>query len=206
LQLNPNDYLAHEFYSWLLAIQGDFDNGIAEGQRSLEADPLSVEAEVILGLDYYLARRFPEALDTFRKSIDLNPDYPPDYWGMGLVYMAQNQPKDAAATLEKGLKIAPLDWSSEVLAAAYATQGDRAKAQKILDDYAARAKSGGYVPQYFLSYAYLALGDRNRALTALEKDYENRTEYMTFLKTDPYLDSLRNEPRFQALLKKMKFQ
>ena len=120
--------------------------------------------------------------------------------------LAQGQPKEAAGALEKGRQVAPLGWTVELLAAAYAADGNRAEAQKILSELDARAKSGGYVAAYYQAFAYLALGDRNRALGALEKDYEQRSENMTYLKMDPGLDSLRNEPRFRALMAKMKLE
>ena len=100
----------------------------------------------------------------------------------------------------------PLDWTSEVLAAAYAVVARRAEAEKILKDLDERSKSGGHVPAYYLSFAYLALNGRDRALAALEKDYEQRSPNMTYIKLDPGLDRLHNGPRYHALLRKMKLE
>jgi hypothetical protein len=62
------------------------------------------------------------------------------------------------------------------------------------------------VAQYFLSYVYLALNDRQRALAALEKDYQQRSPNMTYIKLDPALDALHNEPRYHALLRKINLE
>jgi eukaryotic-like serine/threonine-protein kinase len=206
IQLNPSSSFAHEYYGWLLVTMGDPTNAIAEGRKALEVDPLSVESAVTLAQDYYLLRRYTEALDMLRKVLDQDPNFPPAYWTLGQTYLARGQVKEAIAALEKGGQVGPLDWSTEVLAAAYAADGNRAAAQKILNELDERSKRGGYVPAYYLAFAYLALNDRDRALSALETDYEHRSPNITYLKSDPGLDRLHNEPRYHALLRKMKLE
>jgi serine/threonine-protein kinase len=205
-ELNPNSSFGHEFYGWLLVSTGDPANGIAEGRKALQLDPLSVEAAIVLAQNYYLLRRYGEAVDLLQKAKDQEPNYPLTYWVLGQVYLAQGRTKDAVASLERGRQVEPFDWTSEVLAAAYAAGGNRAPAETILNQLEARSKNAGYVPAYYLSFAYLALNDRERALSALEKDYEHRSPNMTYIKLDPGLDRLRDEPRFRALLAKMRLQ
>jgi adenylate cyclase len=109
---------------------------------------------------------------------------------MGVVYLARDQRLET--------------WVPGLLAAAHAADGNRAEAQRILAGVTDRTKHG-YASAYFLAYAYIALGDKDKALAALETDYEQRSPNMTFLKVDPGLDTLRNEPRFRALLKRLNF-
>jgi TolB-like protein/tetratricopeptide (TPR) repeat protein len=206
IELNPKSSFAHEDYGWLLVTMGDAEGGIAEGRKSLEVDPLSVEAAVVLAQNYYLLRRYPDALELIRKAIDQDPGYPLAYWFSGAVDLVQGKNKEAIAALTKGREVGGTDWLVEALAAAYAADGDRAMAQKILNELDERSRHGGYVPQYYLSYAYLALKDRERALAALEKDYQQRSPNMTYIKLDPALDALHNEPRYHALLKKMNLE
>ena len=206
LRHGPKNALAHEYYGWLLVSTDDPAKGITEGRKSLEVDPLSVEAAVVLAQSNYLLRRYGEATDLSQKAKDQEPDYPLTYWVLGQVYLAQGHTEDAVAALEKGRQVGPLDWTSEVLAAAYAAVARRAEAEKILKDLDERSKSGGHVPAYHLSFAYLALNDRDRALAALEKDYEQRSPNMTYIKLDPGLDRLHNELRYRALLRKMKLE
>jgi len=204
IQLNPNSSPAHEYLGWFLVSLGEDTRGVAEGYKGVELDPLSVEAGAVLAIDLYLLRRYDEASDLLNKVLDQDPTYPLTYWALGMVDLERGQMQEAIAVLEKGREVAPLDWTSEVLAAAYARSGDREKAQNILDELDQRAKQGGYVPAYYLSYAYLALGDRNRALSALETDYEHRSPNMTYIKLDPFLEPLHNESRYKALVQKMK--
>jgi serine/threonine-protein kinase len=204
IQLNPNSGFAREYYGWELTSLGDTVNGIAEGRKALEADPLSVEAALVLAQDLYLSRQYTEALDLLRKALEQDPDYGLAYWTLGQTYLAQGDFKQAVAVLEKGRQVGPLDWTVEVLAAAYIKDGRSAEGRKILNELEERSKRGGYVPAYYLAYGYLALNDRDRALTALETDYEHRSPNLTYIKLDPGLDPLRNEPRFKSLLRKMK--
>ncbi len=206
IQLDPHIAASHQNYGWALVTVGDAADGIAEGRRAVEIDPLSAEAGITLAQDLYLQRQYGEALGLLRKIIDQQPDYPPAYWSLGMVYLAQQQIKEAIAALEKGRQVGPLDWSTEVLVAAYAEDGNRVEAEKILNELDERSKRGGYVPAYYLSYAYLALNDRDRALSALETDYEHRSPNMTYVKLDPGLDRLHNEPRYHALLRRMKLE
>ncbi len=206
IQLNPKSSFAHEFYGWTLTTLGDPSGGIAEGRKALEIDPLSVEAGLVLAQDFYVLKRYDEAMDVVRKGMDQDPDYPPNYWVMGMVFLTQGKTTEAVAILEKGRQTGPMDWITEMLAAAYGTMGNRAAAQKILSELDERSKRGGYVSQYYLAYAYLVLNDRERALAALEKDYENRSPNMTYIKLDPGLAPLHNEPRYHALLQKMKLE
>jgi serine/threonine protein kinase/tetratricopeptide (TPR) repeat protein len=205
IQLNPKSF-AHEYYGWSLVTLGDPEGGIAEGRRALEADPLSVEAALVLAQDLYQLKRYDEALDVIGKGLDQDPGYALLYWVRGTIYLAQGKAKDAVSTLEKGRQAGPLDWMTEVLTATYAAQGNRVAARMILNELDEREKRGGYVPAYYLAYGYLALGDRDRALGALEKDYEHRSPLMTYIKLDPGLAPLANEPRYHALLRKMKLE
>jgi tetratricopeptide (TPR) repeat protein len=204
IQLNPNSSFAREYYGWLLVTMGDPTDAIAEGRKALEVDPLSVESAAVLAQDLYLLRRYGEALDVLRKIMDQDPDYPLTYWVLGSVYLAQGKTKEAIAASGKGRQVGGNDWITETLAAAYAADGNHPAAQKILNELDNRSKQGGYVSAYYLAYVYLALDDRDRALSALERDYQQRSPSMTYLKLDPALDHLRDDPRYQVLLRKMK--
>ena len=206
IQLNPNSSFAREYYGWLLVTMGDPTNAIAEGRKAVEVDPLSVESAAVLAQDLYLLRRYDEALEVLRKIMDQDPGYPLTYYVLGSVYLAQGKTKEAIAASAKGRQVGGNDWITETLAAAYAADGNRPAAQEILNELDSRSKQGGYVSAYYLAYVYLALNDRDRALSALEKDYQQRSPNMTYLKLDPALDRLRNEPRYQVLLRKMKLE
>jgi hypothetical protein len=91
-----------------------------------------------------------------------------------------------------------------VLGRAYAVTGNRAEALKFLAALKERSKTG-FVSPYDVAMVYGGLGDKEQALTWLEKAYEERSWWMSWIQVDPSLDALRSEPRFQAIVKKMNF-
>jgi predicted Zn-dependent protease len=95
-------------------------------------------------------------------------------------------------------------FASAVIARAYALSGRRAEAQRTLDELLARSKHS-HVSNYSLASVYAALGDKGRALDLLEKSFAERSQFFDFIKSDPEMDSLRSEPRFQELVRRMNF-
>ena len=96
------------------------------------------------------------------------------------------------------------DWPVAVLSMAYVADGQRPAAEQLLKEMNTRA-SGGWVPSYAFAELYAGLHDKARTLDALEKAYEERAWFLTFLNTAPEFDFVRSEARFQALLRKMNF-
>ena len=88
------------------------------------------------------------------------------------------------------------------LAYIYAASGKKDEAIILLDELLEISKRD-YVEPMFIAKIYAGLGDKEQAMQWLEKGYENRTPYMTYLKTEPALDSLRSDPRFMELCRKM---
>ena len=85
---------------------------------------------------------------------------------------------------------------------AYAVSGDKAKAQQVLDELQERSKQG-YVSAYLTAVIYAGLGEKDRAFEWLEKAFNERAEFLIYLKTDPRLETLRTDPRFLDLLRRI---
>jgi tetratricopeptide (TPR) repeat protein len=205
IELKPNYALAHEFYGHYLASIGRANEGIAEGERAADLDPLSPETNTFLGVGLYYARRYGRAIEQLRKTADLDPNYWFVHEGLGLAYEQQGQFPEGIAELQKAVELAgiiakPTAW----LARAYAVSGKRAEAQKLLDGLIERSKET-YVSTYDIALIYTGLGEREQALAWLERAYQARPWPMNSLKVDPQLDSLRSDPRFQDLVRRMNF-
>jgi|SRR5579871_218776 len=204
-ELNPNYASNHEMHGWLLAAMGRTEEGIAEGRKAVQLEPLDPEHADILGQSFYLARRHAEAVEQFRKSLDLDPKYWLAEVGMAFAYLQLGKPGEAAGIARKAHEDEPLaDWATGTLIAALAADRKSAEAGKVLDELTAKAKAG-WVPSFAFAVAYLGLGDKGRALSFLEKAYEERSWQLTFLKTDPFFDPFRAEPRFQRILERINF-
>jgi TolB-like protein/Flp pilus assembly protein TadD len=205
IELNPSNAAAHEMYGWLLTSIGRAEEGIAEGRKAQELEPLEPEHADVLGEDLYLARRYKEAADQFRKALDLDSSYWLAHVGVAQADLQLGKPGEAVEAARKARQAEPLaDWTTGTLVAASAAAGNRAEAEKVLAELTEKAKHG-WVPSLAFATAYLGLGDKPRALTALEKAYDERSWQLTFLKTDPFFDPLRSDPRFQLLLKRLNF-
>jgi serine/threonine protein kinase/tetratricopeptide (TPR) repeat protein len=205
IELSPNYAPAHSYYSWYLIAVGRTEEALAESRRAEELDPLSTEISSFIGWWLYLARRYDEAVKQLGKCLDLDPNYANCYWILGQTYEQQGRFSEALTANAKALKIDPgWSWAATESARPHALSGRRAEAQRGLDDLLALSKRS-QVPKYSLATVYAALGDKSRALDALEQAYAEHSFFLDFLKSDPQMDSLRSEPRFQELLRRMNF-
>lgn len=171
----------------------------------MELDPLSAEIHSLLGWHLYYARRYDQAAAELRKCLEIDPNYWIGYYFLGLVYAQQGKVDDAIAAQQKSVAILNSSWPLEELARDYALQGKNAEARQAVRDLLARPKPF-YVSPYGLAAVFAALGDKDQAFAQLEQAYEERSFYMDFLKVDPELDTLRSDPRFQDLLRRMNLQ
>ncbi len=204
IELNPNYATAHH---WLgvgpLTQSGRFDDAIAECKRAVELDPLSLINNADLGNTYSSARRYDEAIDQLRKTLEMDPGFYYAHWVLGLAFEAKGA-LDAA--IEEYQKARALNDDPQVLALlghAYASLGNKTEAVKILEQLKELSKQR-YVSAYSLAIVYLGLGDKEEALRWLEKSYQDRAGYdIDTIKVDPFLDPLRGDPRFEALVQKV---
>ncbi len=204
-ELDPNYAPGHVVRGWYLTDVGRFDEGVKEGRRAEALDPLGLDTALVLGFDLYYAHRYEEAVAQLHKCLDLEPNFWPAYYYLAQVYQQQGKFPEAIAALQKARGIedriaAPL----AELAHAYAASGRTADARQALAELLARSKTS-HVSKYLIATVYAALGDKNEALTRLEQAYSERSWYLGFLKSDPELDSLRSEPRFKDLVRRMNF-
>jgi TolB-like protein/Flp pilus assembly protein TadD len=202
LALNPNYAPAHEYYAWYLISQGRSVQAIQEGQRAVELDPLSAEIHSILGWILYYARRYDQAAAELHKCLEIDPNYWTGYYFLGLVYAQQGRVDDAIGAQQKSAAILTSSWPLEELARDYALAGKSAEARQAVRDLLARPKPF-HVSPYGIAAVYVVLGDKNQAFVQLEQAYADRSFFMDFLKVDPELDSLRSDPRFQDLLRRV---
>jgi eukaryotic-like serine/threonine-protein kinase len=203
IELGPNYASAHAYYGWYLVSVGRFEEGIEESKRAQVLDPLSIETNVIVGQNFYLARQYDLAIDTLRKTLDMEPNYWIAREFLGVAYEAKGDLSRAVTELQEARKIeTDIPWPLAELGHAYALSGQRGEAEQIvkqLKDWSKRS----YVPAYNLAEVYVVLGEKEQALALLEKAYADRSMFLTFLKIDPQLDSLHSEPRFKDLLRRV---
>jgi TolB-like protein/lipoprotein NlpI len=204
IELNPNYAGAHHWFSGTLESQGQFAEAIAESKLGTELDPFSAVNLVDQGRIYGSARRFPEAKASFEKALAIDPAFSYAYWHYGEMLQVSGDLKGAAAEYAKARTASntpePIALSGQ-LAAMMGRPEEARQALTVLDEL----EKHRYVDVFWRALLYLSLGEKEQALQSLEQSYANGEGYeIGLIRVDPMLDSLRAEPRFQALVKKVR--
>jgi TolB-like protein/Tfp pilus assembly protein PilF len=203
IELNPNYDNAHHWYSHYFTAMGQTEESLAESKRALELDQLGLIMNEHLGWHYFYARQYDLAIEQFRKTLEMDPNYGLTHWYLGMAYEQKAKYVEALAELQKGKDLLKENVGVEAdLGHTYAVSGNREEAQKVMDELEELSKQR-YVSSYHIALIYTGLGEKDRAFEWLEKAYEERSDLLVYLKVEPRLDRLRSDPRFTRLLHRM---
>jgi tetratricopeptide (TPR) repeat protein len=200
LELRPNYADAYFSYSRFLASRRRIDEAIAQLGRAVELDPLSLGLQANRALLDYFAGRYDEAERRLREVLKTDSTDVLAKWGLALVAEQQGRAGQAIALLEPIAGSSMLRQSS--LGHAYAVAGRTDRARRVLarlQETSARS----YVPAYWFAVVHAGLGNSDEALRHLERAYEERSTVLAYVLIDPRLASLRDDPRFLALSRKL---
>jgi TolB-like protein/tetratricopeptide (TPR) repeat protein len=204
IELNPNYAIAHQQYgNILLTPLGRFDDAVAEGKRAVELDPLSLVINSDLGVDYFYARRYDDAIAQLHKTLEMDPGYYFAHLILGQALEMKGAPDAAISEYQKARALNDDPSVLGLLARVYGLSGNKTEAEKILNQLK-ELSTQRYVAAYSFALVYLGLGDKEEALSWLEKSYQDRAGAdIGYMRVDPLLDPLRGEPRFEALAEKI---
>ena len=204
IALNPSYPTAHHWFSEFLITSGKVEEAMKEAARAEELDPLSPIISTDSAANYYFARRFEAAVTRLKRVLELDPNFQVARWYLGKSFGQLGRHADGIKELEATVRAFPdSDWSKAYLGYAYGAAGQRERAQAILTSLTDEAGKR-YVRPDILALLHLAVGDKDGALTLLERAVAERAVYPFIIARDPQLDPLRQEPRFQALLQRMR--
>jgi len=204
LQLNPNSVEVHNHYARCLILFGRNEEAIAEMRRVVDLEPLSLRYNLNLGTLLFFARQWDRAIEQLQKTLELEPNYGPAHEWLGYSYEKKGMQKEAVAEWVTALKLRRQDtYAANVAAASGFAAAARAMAQRDLDDPEERSKRGEYVAPSEYALAYTRLGDKEKALAWIDKAVDVRDRYALEFNVNPLYDSLRDDPRFQASLKRV---
>ncbi|MBV8891150.1 MAG: hypothetical protein JO266_04100 [Acidobacteria bacterium] len=197
LQLNPNDADAHLEYGRFLQALGRNDEATAQMNYAIELDPLNLKTGIVVGYMTYASRQYDIAIRQFSR---LGDDF-----GLGWAYREKKMYPEAVAALERSVsRSGRHNLPLASLAGVYGLAGRKDQAFKLIDELKERARLR-YVPSSLFAQAYIGVGEKNQALTWMERAYEEHDQGMVYIKAYPGWDALRSEPRFQALVRRMNF-
>ena len=199
----PEYPTGHLFLANLLASLGRFDEALASVRRGLETDPLSLILHASLGFAPYFAGRPEEAAAGYAKTLELDPAFLPARFYLGCSLLALGRAREAVDELERAVAISGGDtWTRTALAGALAAAGRRSDAEALLEEL---ASGTAYVPSFDVAAARAALGQTDAAFEALERALAERSHWMTFVRFEPRLASLRGDPRFASVVARVGF-
>ena len=166
-------------------------------------DPLSLVINADLGVDYYYARRYDEAIAQQRKLLEMDPGYYFAYLNLGQALEAKGARDAAIAEYQKARALNDDPLVLALLGHAYGLSGNKVEAERILDQLKALFKAR-YVSAYSFSLAYLGLDDKEEALHWLEQSFQDRAGAdIGWIRVDHLLDPLHGDPRFEAVAEKI---
>jgi TolB-like protein/Tfp pilus assembly protein PilF len=202
IDLNPSYSAGRRGYGYLLSVIQRHAEAIAQLKLARDLDPLSVPVNAFLGLVSMKARQYEQGIAASRKTVELDPVNPLGHWILARTLDAAGLFSEAVVEAEKA---SSLSGESQPYAAhlayAYAKNGNREQAKKIVDEMLEQAKTK-YVGTYYLGLIYASLGETDLAIEALEKAYEERNVRLLEI-FDPAFDSLRSDVRFQDLVRRI---
>jgi TolB-like protein len=196
--LEPGNASILENYGTFATQMGRTEEGLAAIRQAIQLDPLSAGPRGFYGYALYLARHHEEAVATYDRALTAMDD-PEDYPQRGLVYYALG--KFEAARHSCAGKAGDVD-TAVCLSVTYDKLGRLSDAQSTLEKF---RKLRGDADAYAYAEIYAQWGDFSRSLEWLEKALRLRDTGLILLKTDPLVDPLRKEPRFQAVMRELKF-
>jgi tetratricopeptide (TPR) repeat protein len=205
IELNPNYATAHHWYAEHLMWLGRFDEALRESEQARQLDPLSLIIATDNGAILYFSRRYDRAIEQCHTVLRKDPNFGRDR-AAGIIiyaYVEKGMFEQALADVEILRRFygeGPWHWS--LLAYIYGRAGQLEKARRELEKLERLSRNESLNPVIML-WAHLGMGNKEEALADLEKAYSEHLNNLTTLKVDPAFDSLRSDPRFQDLLRRV---
>ncbi len=199
VELDSNSSLAHEIYSRYLLTGGRFDEAISEAKTAIDLEPASLFSQRTYGICLYYARRDAEAVDQFKRVVEMDPNFTAIYHWLINTLLSQGSEAEAFEFFMKSLALRKEDEKTlQAFRTAYQTSGwpgvGRERVKRFDEEK---------IRSYFLEASLTAhTGDKNKAFEYLEKSYQRREWGIPYLRIDPSLDTLRNDPRFDELVRR----
>jgi TolB-like protein/Tfp pilus assembly protein PilF len=202
IELNPNYANAHLWYALSLMWTGRHDDAVLEITRAQQLDPLLLAVSANVGFILAAARRYDEAIAECRKTVDLDPNFPLGHYRLGQIYTLKGTYSQAIPELEKAVALSRSSPRAIAeLGLAHALNGNKVEALRLLKDLTERSKRR-YVSPFDIALIYAGLRDP-KAWEWLQRAERDRSPSLNFLVLSPAFASLRADPRYSALVRRI---
>jgi DNA-binding winged helix-turn-helix (wHTH) protein/TolB-like protein/lipoprotein NlpI len=205
IALDPNQPAAHQWHSIYLLAAGRPSEALRAIETAQQRDPLSLAVNTDLGFHYYYTRRYDDAVKQLKLVLDMNPNFPPAHLWLGRTYQELGRFDDALtafAHVEEHIR----DWPVAIAARGFVAgvSGRAGLARDALAELQALSAKR-FVTSYGIALVHASLGENDAAFAALEKAFEERSNWLVWLRLDPRWNVLRADARFAVLVSRMRF-
>jgi serine/threonine protein kinase/Tfp pilus assembly protein PilF len=202
IELNPSNALARVWYANLLMSRGRFDESLRQVYAARDLDPFSLIVNTNIGWVLYSARRYQEAIEHLTRTVALDPAYPQARRRLANSLASAGRYHEAFAQIDELLRLTNRSPSSlTMLANVYARAGRTEEARAVLRELLA-VPDRQYLPPGTIGAVYASLGDIETAVDWMERSYEEGSNAVAYLASEPWNDGMRSHPRFQSLLRR----
>lgn len=205
IALNPNYATAHHWYHEHLTAMGRFEEQMAEILHAEELDPLSLIINTDVGWGLYFARKYGQAIEQLRRTLELDSNFAVAHLMLGLAHAQENRLDEAQASIQRSLELLrddPLTLAIGALGYVHAVSGRKTEARAVIKRLS-ELKQLRYASEYCQAMVLAGLGENAAAIKCLERAFIERYDRLIYLKVEPIFDVLRNEPAFRSLLRRM---
>jgi tetratricopeptide (TPR) repeat protein len=203
IALNPKYEIAYDWYATYLTAMGRFPEARAIMKKALDLDPLSHVFGSDMGFTLFYGGSYDESIKELQSVLDLNPKYPIAHLWLSRAYQQKKMYKESIAEYRKTLQVIPA-WPVALagIGNIYGEMQNKKEAQKMLDTLTL-VSSKAYVTSYGVALIYAGLRDHDRAFQWLDKAYEERSNFLVWLKVEPRWGRMRSDPRYDALVRRV---
>jgi Tfp pilus assembly protein PilF len=164
IELNPGYATAHHWYAHYFLARNQPEQAIAEVKRAQALDPFSIIINIGVGWCLYHSRRYDDAIQQYRATLDLNPNFSLTRGTLAMAYEGKQQYADAISEYNKALALpGSRPFALAGLGRAYGLSGKRGEARQVLDELQKTARQQ-YVPAVYFAAIYAAVGDKDQSL------------------------------------------
>jgi TolB-like protein/Tfp pilus assembly protein PilF len=205
IELNPGCVEAYHWRGTLLGMQHRHAEALREKEKALSMDPLSAIFRGDVGRMYYFERQYDQALEHYQAALDIDPHFFFAHILLAQAYLQKGMFKPALSALKTATHLTnDSTFALARLAQGHAIAGEREKARALLKRLAGMA-ARKYVAPFEIALIHAGLQDHDEALAWLQKAFDQRSIWLGYLQVEPQLDPVRNDRRFQELVKRVGF-
>ena len=199
---NPSYATAYRWLANCLSQQGRHDEALQEIRRAYNCDPVSLITSSVFAYTLFMSRHYHDAIQQAHRTLELDRDFAPGHWVLGMALEQESKFAEAIAEFQKATALDTHPIYPAALGHGYGLAGQRTEAEAVVAELGTLCEQRD-IAWNELAIAYTGLGERDKALAALEVAHKKHDAMLNWIKVDPRLDMLRSDSRFHGLLHRM---